>query len=118
MGYEGDYLTFRRIVLASDVADLWQDDWGDTREICNGYLVLRTTDDLSLQKSGWEAISWPVEFEDGRAVIMFPEMFEEAIRGYFESVGGKAVNGLFLKACIETAPAENPALANTLIPMQ
>ncbi len=118
MGYEGECLTFRRIVLASDVTPLWQNYWGDAREVCNGYLVLRTTADLSHPKSGWEAISLPVEFEDDRAVIMFPEMFEESIRGYSGQVGGKAVSGLFLSVGIETAPAENSALANVLIPMQ
>ena len=117
MGYTGEYLTFRRIVLASDVTPLWQYYWGDAREVCNGYLVLRITADLSLPKSEWEAMSWPVEFEDGRAVAMFPEMFEESIRGYFEQAGGEAVSGLFLRASIETAPVENPALSNALIPI-
>jgi hypothetical protein len=103
MGYTGDYLAFRRIVLASDVAELWQrDDWDTPYEICNGYLVLRITGDLSLPKSEWQAISWFMEFKEGRAEIIFPEFL---IHRYIERVGGKAVSGLFLKACIETKPA-------------
>ena len=118
MGYSGEYLPCRRIVLASDVTELWQSEWGDARELCNGYLVLRITDDLSLPKSAWQAIGWFAQLEDGRAVVLYPEIFKDPVCRYFENLGGKPVSGLFLSVCIETAPVENTFFINELIPQQ
>ena len=106
MGYTGEYLPCRRLVLASDVAELKRrEDFDTPFEVCNGYLVLRIGADLSLPTSEWLAISWLVEFEDGRAEIVFPELFMEGIRANFERAAGKPVSGLFLKACISPVPS-------------
>ena len=106
MGYTGEELPCRRLVLESDVAQLKRrDDFDTPFEACNGYLVLRIGADLSLPTSEWLAISWLVEFEDGRAEVVFPEFFLKGIRANFECVAGKPVNGLFLNVCIETVPA-------------
>jgi hypothetical protein len=106
MGYTGEYLPCRRIVLASDVAELKRSENFDTPfEACNGYLVLRIGADLSLPTSEWLAISWLVEFENGRAEVVFPELFMEGIRANFERAAGKPVSGLFLRACISPVPS-------------
>ena len=106
MGYTGEYMPCRRIVLASDVTDLWRrTDFNTSFEICNGYIVLRIGADLSLPASAWFAMSWIVEFKDGRAEIVFPDFFAEGIRSNLERVGGKPLSGLFLRPCISTVPA-------------
>ena len=45
-----------------------------------------------------------MEFNDGRAEVVFPELFMEGIRSNFERTAGKPVNGLFLRACISPVP--------------
>ena len=106
MGYTGEYLPCRRIVLASDVTDLWRrTDFDTPFEICNGYLVLRIGADLSLPTSAWQAFSWFVEFEGGRAEVVFPELFMEGIRSNFERVAGKPLGGLFLRIGISAVPS-------------
>ena len=105
MGYTGEYLPCRRLVLASDVAELKRrEDFDTPFEVCNGYLVLRIGADLSLPTSEWLAVSWLVEFKDGRAEVVFPEFFMEGIRSNFERAAGKPVNGLFLRPCISPVP--------------
>ena len=56
-------------------------------------------------KSEWQAISWIVEFQNGRAEVVFPEFFMEGIRSNFERTTGKPVSGLFLRACISPVPS-------------
>ena len=105
MGYTGEELPCRRLVLASDVADLKRrEDFDTPFEACNGYLVLRIGADLSLPTSEWLAISWLVEFEDGRGEIVFPELFMDGIRSNLERAADKPLNGLFLRPCISPVP--------------
>jgi hypothetical protein len=101
MGYEGEELPCRRLVLASDVAQLKRREGFDTPfEACNGYLVLRIGGDLAAPLDEWLAMSWLVEFEDGRGEIVFPELFMEGIRGNLERAAGRPLGGLFLRPCI------------------
>jgi hypothetical protein len=101
MGYTGEELPCRRLVLASDVAQLKRREGFDTPfEACNGYLVLRIGGDLAAPLDEWLAMSWLVEFEDGRGEIVFPELFMEGIRGNLERAAGRPLGGLFLRPCI------------------
>ena len=105
MGYTGEELPCRRIVLASDVAQLKRrEDFDTPFEACNGYLVLRIGGDLAAPLDEWLALSWIIEFNDGRGEIVFPELFMEGIRANFERAAGKPVNGLFLRPCISPVP--------------
>ena len=105
MGYQGEELPCRRLVLASDVAQLKRrEDFDTPFETCNGYLVLRIGADLSLPLDEWAAASWIVEFADGRGEFVFPEIFLEGIRGSLERAAGKPLGGLFLRPCISPVP--------------
>ena len=46
-----------------------------------------------------------MEFQNGRAEVVFPDFFAEGIRSNFERTTGKSVNGLFLRPCISPVPS-------------
>ena len=59
MGYSGDTLPFRRLLLASDVTPL-KNGFYDALPLCNGYPVLHIGTDLSAPRSEWLETGWPV----------------------------------------------------------
>ena len=121
--YDEDYLPCRRIVLESGVGALKPGPWREysgtpsSFDICNGYVVLRFTHDLSLPKSEWWAISWFVDFEGDRAVVLVPTMFKEHIRMVVEQQLNRPVSGLFLSVGIEPCTVIDPDTILTFFPM-
>jgi len=121
--YDEDYLPCRRIVLESGVGALKPGPWREysgtpsSFDICNGYVVLRFTHDLSLPKSEWWAISWFVDFEGDRAVVLVPTMFKEHIRMVVEQQLNRPVSGLFLSVGIEPYTVIDPDTILTFFPM-
>ena len=121
--YDEDYLPCRRIVLESGVGALKPGPWREysgtpsSFDICNGYVVLRFTHDLSLPKSEWWAISWFVDFEGDRAVVLVPTMFKEHIRMVVEQQLNRPVSGLFLSVGIEPCTVIDPETILTFFPM-
>lgn len=111
MGYGEESMSCIRVVLASDVAELEQRSYfGYRYDICNGYLVLRIGSDLSAPMGEWLEAAWEMVFEDGRAVIAFPEMLLDMYRDYVAGETGNPVNGLFLSASISSKPADTTGL--------
>jgi uncharacterized repeat protein (TIGR02543 family) len=110
LGYSGDdYLTYRRIVLASDVTELTQRSaFGYQGDICNGYLVLHIGIDLSEPRENWLAFSWPCEVVDGQVVLEFPELLLEKYRESVARDTGKPCNSLFFSASISTKEGDAP----------
>jgi hypothetical protein len=110
LGYsEDDYLTYRRIVLASDVTELTQRSaFGYQGDICNGYLVLHIGIDLSEPRENWLAFSWPCEVVDGQVVLEFPELLLEKYRESVARDTGKPCNSLFFSASISTQQGDPP----------
>ena len=121
--YDEDYLPCRRIVLESGVGALKPGPWREysgtpsSFDICNGYVVLRFTHDLSLPKSEWWAISWFVDFEGDRAVVLVPTMFKEHIRMVIEQQLNHPVSGLFLSVGIEPCTVIDPDTILTFFPI-
>ena len=71
-------------------------------DVCNGYLVLHVSTDLSQPKDEWVDLSWFVDFEGDHAVVTIPEMFLESARQSIENSTGRAASGLFLSVGIAT----------------
>ena len=110
LGYsEDDYLTYRRIVLASDVTELTQRSaFGYQGDICNGYLVLHIGIDLSEPRENWLAFSWPCEVVDGQVVLELPELLLEKYRESVARDTGKPCTSLFFSAAISTNEGDPP----------
>ena len=115
MGYTGEYLPCRRIVLASDVAELKRrEDFDTPFEVCNGYLVLRIGTDLSVPKSEWLETGWFARVEDGRAELLCPEFLLEKYRERVARETGKPCPGLFLSVSLSPRQSSSTAFSEIL----
>ena len=114
MGYSGDTLPFRRLLLASDVTPL-KNGFYDALTLCNGYPVLHIGTDLSAPRSEWLETGWPVWVEDGRAEIMCPDLILDKYRERVATLTGKPCPALFLSVSLEPRPPDSSAFSNMIL---